>query len=132
MKDAKQCSRMAGDIRRVGALAAELGSGKIGLGPQRIGNRGGIRSSVFGPPGHEIIYDYHCSRPQEAGDFGPGTCAVIEIERSGPGAAKLRKRASVGNLFGLMEQLSRDIARAWGCTPEPTSGFEGARRRKRR
>jgi hypothetical protein len=87
--------------------------------------------SVFGEGDRQVFYGYRCA---QKGKFGPGTCSVYEITRSGPGVARLglKSKDSVGNLYGLTEQLSRDIARMWCGTPEPTPGFERRGRSKKR
>ena len=115
------------DIQRVGSVM------KDGIGGHRMaeGKRGGVVGSVFGPPGAVTHYDYACKRWEP----GPqGECTVIEIHRSGPGVekAKLSRHQSVGNIFGLGKQLSRDIVKLWGCAPDAERGFEGSRRRRRR
>jgi hypothetical protein len=109
---------MAGDVKRLADVAAGFAEGTKFTG------------SVFGEGDNQIFYKYHCA---QKGKYGPGDCAVYAIERSGPGVARLGLRPSdtVGNLFGLTEQLSRDIARMWCGAPSPTPGFERHRTRRR-
>lgn len=90
---------------------------------------------LHGPGEHgQVEYEFACRKRQPLNDFGPGTCSVIEIKRSGPGAEKLKlkARAFVGNLHGLNVQLSRDLARLYGNPPDATAGFEGAGHRRGR
>lgn len=111
---------MAHDVKRLADVAANFADGTR------------ISGSVFGQGDNQIFYEYRCA---QKGKYGPGDCSVYAIERSGPGVSKLGLRAkdTVGNLYGLTEQISRDIARMWCGTPEPTPGFERrARRGKRR
>jgi len=122
---------MAGDAKRIADIAAELASGEVGVPGATVPGKGGISGLIMGPDGNDILYKLQCVRPMPLGEFGPGRCGVYEIERSGPGAVGLRPKTTVGNLFGLTEQLSRDMARAWGCEPEKTRGFEGRSRRRR-
>ena len=109
---------MAHDVKRLADTAASIADGVM------------IKGGVFGEGDRQIFYDYRCVREDK---FGPGPCSVFEIQRSGPGVAHLglRPKDTVGNLFGLTTQLSRDIARMWCGAPEPTPGFEGRRRSKR-
>jgi hypothetical protein len=121
-----KCDRFAGDFARIADVA--LGIAEYGDAKKRTLF---IKGSMVGPDGGEIFYNFKCNSWRK---FGAGPCASFKIERSGPGTAKLglKKTANVGNLHGLVEQLSRDAAAAHGCKPGPTSGFEGARRRRRR
>jgi len=118
-RSAKTCTTMAHDVERLADIAASFADGH------------GPKGAVFGTGDRQIFYDFRCAIK---GKYGPGDCASYEIERTGPGVAKfgLKPRASVGNLFGLNDQLSRDIARMWCGVPEKTPGFEGKRRRRRR
>jgi len=118
-RSAKTCTVMANDVKRLADVAASLADGDK------------ISGSVFGTGDRQIFYEYRCA---QKGKFGPGDCSVYAIERSGPGVARLRLRAkdTVGNLFGLTTQISRDLARMWCGTPEPTPGFEGKRKKRRR
>jgi len=115
----KACSRMANDVKRLADVAASIADGMM------------IKGSVFGEGDRQIFYEYRCARE---GKFGPGPCSVFEIQRSGPGVARLglRPKDTVGNLFGLTTQISRDIARMWCGVPEPTPGFDRRRRSKKR
>lgn len=127
----KTCLKMARDIERIASLTAELGSGKVhvpGAG------KGSITSgTVLGPDDGDVVYALRCVKPQKNNSFGPGTCGVYEITRNGPGVAArgLKPKTTVGNLFGLGEQLARDATRLWGCVPERVSGFEGAKTGRR-
>ena len=127
LRQPARCTRLSRDVERLADIVAHLSDGT----PSRP--TAGISGTVFGPPGREIHYKLGCWRPMERGAFGPGACGTYVIERSGPGATAtgVKARAHVGNIFGLAEQFSRDIARLWGCPPGPTAGFEGARRRRR-
>jgi len=110
---------MANDVKRLADVAASIADGTM------------IKGSVFGDGDHQIFYEYRCA---QKGKFGPGDCSVYAIERSGPGVARLglKSKDTVGNLFGLTTQISRDIARMWCGTPEPTPGFERRRRGTKR
>lgn len=120
------------DINSIFDMAANLAASETHLPGVPVERGWRLSGTIIGPRGNEIEYQFSCRKPQSPGEFGPGTCSVIEIERSGPGAAKLRKRTTVGNLYGLATQLARDVSRAWGVEPSPTRGFEGVRRRRRR
>jgi len=115
----KACTTMADDVKRLADTAANLAEDTR------------IKGGVFGRGDRQIYYEYRCARE---GKFGPGQCSVYEITRSGPGvkALGLRAKDTVGNLFGLTRQLSRDLARMWCGAPEPTSGFEGVKPRRKR
>ena len=132
MAKKRQCSRMAGDIRRIAGITADLGSGNVGVPGSVSKGTSQIKGMGLGPEDNHVYYELSCVTKQKANAFGPGTCSVYEIKRQGPGAKGLKKRATVGNIYGLAEQLSRDTARLWGCAPEKTPGFEGRRRRRRR
>lgn len=114
-KRPRACQMFARDIERLGGIAANIGDGKV---KHHVG---------FGPPGQRLFINIKCAR---MGKFGPGPCSVFEIEREGSGMPRLgRQKTTVGNAYGLMRQLSRDIVKLWGCFPGPEVGFEGARRR---
>jgi hypothetical protein len=120
-----KCDYLANDFTRIASLTADLAAGFK------------VRGTVMGPAKHLVHYELGCARPQARGEFGPGDCGVYTIVRSGPGLAKLKVKDAdrlrhVGNLYGLIKQLGRDTARLWGCPPSPTSGFDGARRTRRR
>lgn len=111
------------DIKRLAGLTAEIGAG------EKL-----TRSAGFGPPGKRMIAHLTCHK---RGTWGPGRgeqCTSMTIRRTGTGVEKLRmaKQTSVGNVYGLATQLSRDISRLWGCAPGSEKGFEGARRRRRK
>jgi hypothetical protein len=110
-----RCNLMTGDIERIAAVAAGLADGTKYSG------------LLLGPDERQIVYGLKCQRK---GKWGPGDCTVYEITREGPGVGRLRKKTTVGNLYGLITQLSRDAARLWGCSPSPTPGFEGLRRKR--
>lgn len=126
----KTCLKMARDIERIANVTAHLASGEVhapGAGKPTI------RGTVLGPDDGDVVYALRCVTPQKKGSFGPGTCGVYEITRNGPGVAAkgLKPKTTVGNLFGLGEQLARDATRLWGCIPERVSGFEGAKTGRR-
>lgn len=147
----KKCdSRLAHDVDNLAGMIAGLASARVHIpaedgsvprdgGVPRDANKSksGWKQSGFwlqGPADGDrhIEYEFRCYRRQAAEEFGHGTCSSITISRRGPGASALKPTASVGNLHGLGRQLSRDMARLYGCAPEPTHGFEGARRRRGR
>jgi hypothetical protein len=114
-KRPRACQMLARDIERLGGVTARLGEA---FEKQQVG---------FGPPGKRLWVSIGCWKLEK---FGPGQCAVYEIEREGSGLPRLgRKKTTVGNLYGLVRQLSRDIVKLWGCFPGPEKGFEGSRRR---
>ncbi len=117
----KKCDRMQLDMENI----ADLG---VGLMREK---KMTFYGTSIGTGQNQILYKLSCSRKRSAShDLGP--CATYNIERSGPGAKGLKKKTGVGNIYGLMQQLSRDAARAW-CGPiSKTTGFEGARKKRRR
>jgi hypothetical protein len=119
-----KCDLMAGDFERIGTIGADI----VEYGDIEK-KRLGISGSIVGPRGSEIYYDWKC---RDWAKFGSGPCASFEIKRSGPGVEKLglKEKRWVGNLHGLLRQMSRDAAAVWGCKPSPTSGFEGTRPRR--
>jgi hypothetical protein len=135
--------KLAHDIRNFAGLMADLASGRShiptekGQVPKVKGGAWALRGMWFhGPeePDNHIEYEFSCRKRTPLHDYGHGTCSSIEIARKGPGRAKLglKEKASVGNIHGLMDQLSRDLAKLYGCELSPTSGFEGAPHRSRR
>lgn len=136
--------KLAHDIHNLTSLMADLASGRSHI-PTESGQvpreaPGGmaamrLRGMWFhGPGDNHIEYEFTCRKRTPMHDYGYGTCSVIEIERKGPGRAKLglKEKASVGNIHGLMNQLSRDLAKLYGAKLAPTSGFEGRARRRTR
>jgi hypothetical protein len=120
-----KCDIMTDDINRIASVAMDIAEyGRIGK------KQLGVKGSVVGPKGSEVFYDFECNSWKK---FGPGPCASFRVKRSGPGVAKLglKEMVWVGNLYGLVKQMSRDAATLYGCKPSPTAGFEGARRRRR-
>jgi len=99
----------------------------------------GVIADVSGAEGAPYV--------RNSATFGPaGKTRLIEV-RPGGGSQKTFERrvidlktekvvfdwSGVGNTYGLGRQLSRDIARLWGCkTLLPERGFEGAGPRKRK
>jgi len=124
------CSRLAGDMERIADFA--LMTVQEATKKRPVGWSG----ASFGPPNNALFYRVECSRPMEPGAFGPGACANYVLHRGGPAAEfpsqGWKPRADVGNIFGLVQQMSRDVAKLWGCPAAPTSGFQGARAPRRK
>lgn len=121
-KSTKSCTRMANDIKRLAAVVAS----------STLEGRLAVSASSYGPANREVVVHLKCTRKAES---MPGGCGSIEIRRTGPGVAAfgLKPRADVGNIYGYATQISRDLAKVWGkCSPSPTPGFDGPRKRKRR
>ena len=138
-KSCKTSPNLALDIRNLTGMIANFASGIVHI-PDATGhipNPRDWRHSHFwmhGPRETSIEYSLVCRRHKPHGKFGPGTCETIEITRKGPGVKKLglKSRTGVGNLYGLQDQLSRDMAKAYGAKLPRVAGFEGARSRRRR
>lgn len=126
-RDTESCGTFARDLQRIGAVAAQA---QRGMEPSGAG---------FGPLDNPLIYRFRCRVRRGRGE----ACGAFEIVREqGFEGMDLPERQQVGNVFGLTRQLSRDIARAWGCAELPRDeGFRRlaqrrlrqiARRRRRR
>jgi hypothetical protein len=129
----EECHLLAGDFERIASTHGDLRviegqSGFVTPTPKKFTKGKKLFGTVVGPSGNEIYYDVSCAMPRDGGK----TCASFEIKRRGPGAKGLEATRHVGNVHGLKRQMARDAARAWGCPPPPTRGFEGARRQPKR
>lgn len=121
---------MAGDFERIASVYGDLRVVEARAGfvtPTKFKRGKRLFGSVIGPPKARIHYEVSCDMPSDGGR----SCSNYVIERSGPGADGLKKRASVGNEHGLKRQMARDAARVWDCPPGYDRGFEGSRPRRR-
>ena len=120
----KRCQYMAHDIQRLGTVAIDIAHDSAsGRGP-------GIKGMMMGPPDNHQLAEIRCGM----GRMPDGSCRSFQVQiKDLESGVVIRKWYDVGNEHGLVRQISRDMARAWGCKDlERERGFEGARRRRRR
>jgi hypothetical protein len=122
MPSTKKGHYLAGDMERIASVALALNSKERGRG---------LKGWMLGPPNTIALYTYTCGRV--AGRDDEGMCSTYVLQREIPsGGPSLKQTVSVGNIHGLIRQLSRDAARLWGEDPGETSGFEGVKRRRKK